>query len=350
MPYPSRHCLRLAVKLCSALMFSFLAAGQTHAQNAEEVFKAYFDNWFQVEIIIFERIEKPSPDPEVWPKNPSLAYPAKLTFFRDEVVQDSADAEANPEDNQAFLALLKKGRADDAFSKKLISSLSEAELARLTPKEKPYVKLGAASQQLQNDAKLIARDRASRVLFHEAWRQPFHDEKEAYSLVITGGDLYDKHYELEGTIHLYVSRYLHIQTNLWLTQFDANTGQNMEHWPWLPSRPEASATTITPENENSSSASDNTSEMSSGIDTNLPSLEFGFQAGSELTFSNQASKPLFDDFASVAAQPYIIRQLVLMQQKRRMRSTELHYIDHPRLGILIRIDPYAPKFADKNAR
>jgi hypothetical protein len=25
---------------------------------------------------------------------------------------------------------------------------------------------------------------------------------------------------------------------------------------------------------------------------------------------------------------------------RRMRSTELHYIDHPRLGIIVRIDPY----------
>jgi hypothetical protein len=25
---------------------------------------------------------------------------------------------------------------------------------------------------------------------------------------------------------------------------------------------------------------------------------------------------------------------------RRMRSTEVHYIDHPRLGIIVRIDPY----------
>ena len=31
---------------------------------------------------------------------------------------------------------------------------------------------------------------------------------------------------------------------------------------------------------------------------------------------------------------------VRTNQSRRMRSDEVHYIDHPRLGILVRIDPY----------
>ena len=28
--------------------------------------------------------------------------------------------------------------------------------------------------------------------------------------------------------------------------------------------------------------------------------------------------------------------------KRRMRSAQIHYIDHPRVGLLVRIDPHAP--------
>ncbi len=37
-----------------------------------------------------------------------------------------------------------------------------------------------------------------------------------------------------------------------------------------------------------------------------------------------------------SSQPYRIRL------RRRMRSNELHYVDHPRLGILIRARPYRP--------
>lgn len=30
------------------------------------------------------------------------------------------------------------------------------------------------------------------------------------------------------------------------------------------------------------------------------------------------------------------------REHRRMRSRELHYIDHPRIGVLVRVDAYAP--------
>lgn len=33
-------------------------------------------------------------------------------------------------------------------------------------------------------------------------------------------------------------------------------------------------------------------------------------------------------------------QLYRLQQSRRMRSTELHYLDHPVLGMIIRVSPY----------
>jgi hypothetical protein len=37
------------------------------------------------------------------------------------------------------------------------------------------------------------------------------------------------------------------------------------------------------------------------------------------------------------AYPY--RHAVALQQKRRMRSKEIHYIDHPMLGLIIKFTP-----------
>jgi len=36
---------------------------------------------------------------------------------------------------------------------------------------------------------------------------------------------------------------------------------------------------------------------------------------------------------------YPYRHAVALQQKRRMRSKEIHYIDHPMLGIIIKFTP-----------
>ena len=201
-----------------------------------------------------------------------------------------------------------------------------------------------------------------RLLFHNAWRQPFYSQEQAPALVITGGDLYEDHYELEGTISLSLSRYLHIHTNLWLTQFEANTGKNEEHWRWLPDRP----TPTSVANEGEADLDFDTSELSTSLDGNtlgsnsinsnslgsfddIPSLNTGLDSDSlSFNFGNNSSTTYFDDLGNFIEHPYMIRQIVTIQQKRRMRSGELHYIDHPRLGILIRIDPYQPEFSAIN--
>ena len=36
---------------------------------------------------------------------------------------------------------------------------------------------------------------------------------------------------------------------------------------------------------------------------------------------------------------YPWRHAVLMQQSRRMRSNELHYLDHPLLGVVVKLTP-----------
>ena len=361
----------------------------SHSQTPEEVFNAYYKDWFQVEIIIFERLEIADEDPEAWPKNVELKYPSDIAFLVDPnapVTDDepeSAEQESEqitpPEEttsgqdvvnNREFLELLKKSGASDAFTQKLLEKLSESEIARLTPNELPYQFLDEETQQLGDESRRLGRDRKMRLLFHEAWRQPFYAKEQAPSIVITGGDLFEDHYELEGSITLFLSRYLHIHTNLWLTQFDANTGKDEEHWRWLPDRPEPKTEVEATDGMDNNTTGEitfdtnlNTSNLNSTFDNNtfdsnisnasnglpsfddIPSLNMGFDSDSlDFNLNDGGSTTYFDDLGNFIEHPYVIRQIVSVKQQRRMRSGELHYIDHPRLGILIRIDPYQPEF------
>src|SRR5690554_4553942 len=104
------------------------------------------------------------------------------------------------------------------------------------PRDPNYL-LPSSERELNRYANALGRHSGHRVLFHEAWRQPFRDNREAPPVIITGGDAYGSHFELEGSIRVTLSRYLHLNTNLWLTRFDPNTGQTPGTWPQLPNRP-----------------------------------------------------------------------------------------------------------------
>ncbi len=181
------------------------------------------ERWFEVELLIFAQPKSETANKEFWPSDITLEYPKNWVELK------------NP--NSASIDLRR-----DAFY--------------LLP-DKAH-KLTAEKMQLR-------WSKAHRPLLHEAWRQPVFDKNNAPSILIHAGRQYDDHRELEGSIQLSVSRYLHLQTNLWFTEFARNT----------------------------------------------------------------------DD--SVSPRP---NRVTRIQQKRRMRSKDLHYIDHPLVGILILITPY----------
>src|SRR5690606_28060857 len=71
--------------------------------------------------------------------------------------------------------------------------------------------------------------------------QPMSSPDKAPALILHGGKRYGDHYELQGYITLSVSRFLHIQTDLWLSGFSVNHGQDIGHWPQLPLEPHIAA-------------------------------------------------------------------------------------------------------------
>lgn len=161
-----------------------------------------------------------------------------------------------------------------------------------------------------------------RVLFHEAWRQYVTGEDQAPWILIEGGESYGDHRELEGSININVARYLHILTDLWFTEFQINTGQSHRQWPSLPENPLKRLERI--------SAQDSAPSAGLGI-----TRKIRFDDSPE--GANNGLDTLLNDFLEA---PYMPRRIYTLEQRRRMRSNELHYLDHPRLGLLIKILPY----------
>lgn len=145
---------------------------------------------------------------------------------------------------------------------------------------------------LGTEARRIARSAGREVLAHLAWRQPFEAEAPAWPVLVLGGDGAAGTPELVGTVGVALRRYLHAEVDLY--------------------RAEPLPVDAAPER-----ALPGPAEPS-------PFLQPGAVERLE-------------------AEPPPGTGWVHVQQTRRMRSGELHYLDHPRLGVLLRIEPWEPE-------
>jgi len=150
----------------------------------------------------------------------------------------------------------------------------------------PFQLLPADAMQLNKEADAIAGRRNLHVLLHAAWRQTVDDPAHATAVIISGGKQFGEHHELEGTFKLSVEHFLRADANLWLSRF-SNSAAETPAKTALPNPPGAIA-------------------------------------------------PGADD-----GQHYFATQTVVLQEQRRLRSGELHYLDHPRLGLIVFVIPVA---------
>jgi hypothetical protein len=265
-----------------ALLFCSIEASQANTRH---------QGWYQVEMIVFARRHVTTE--EQWPKTIKLRYPTRWVNLKN---PDSL-ANAIPDSNA-------------------ISSSGSIDLA-----SEPYWQLPATERALNNQARALERNPDYQLLFHQAWRQQITSERQASAILINGGKTYGKHQELEGSITLSVATYLKISTNLWFSQFDpapteisldmTEPDADTNQWPEIPLRPDYISSTIAPTSQDSTQS-----------------------------ISTEQASPLLNLPVAEEKDPYIPRLIVLMKQMRDMRSSEVHYLDHPLLGVVIKITPY----------
>ncbi|QEI12275.1 CsiV family protein [Cellvibrio japonicus] len=271
-------------RLHLSILLILLTVGGSCAANAQ----GRNEGWYQVELVVFAR--RNAKTEEHWPRDIKLRYPSRWVELK------------NP--NQT------SSHTDNTHTS--ASGSTNVDLTR-----EPYWLLPATERTLNDQAHRLAHNSGYQLLFHEAWRQPVTSAKNAQGILISGGQSYGKHLELEGSITLSVATYLKLSTTLWFTQFNVNVDQaTAQEWPSIPLRP------------NYRPASQPALTLESDI--------------------NLLDDPLADwSTANVLAAeeestPYVPRQIVLMKEVRDMRSNEVHYLDHPLLGVIVKVTPYNP--------
>lgn len=294
----------------STVLYAINAIGDSHEPNSiepkeisetavEEVTEA---RWYKVDLVIFAQNILVEDDPENWPTYPILNQSSPLIDLVYPIEEEQTEDEITEESEASLLDILE----------------DESEIENGLPKGPEdlvaFATLPEASRILDEYVQKLENDKRTRILFYESWNHPIMSDELAIPVRITGGDQFGNLDELSGWVDIHVSRYLHVETNLYLTDiiesnnpFDLVTG-----------------------NSNFKADIVNTTQTDAEI------TQFG---GIGLFSTDEFDidrKPL-DPNANYAYQVAI--NSAQMSEKRRLRSKELHYIDNPKFGLLIYFTP-----------
>ncbi len=232
--------------------------------------------WFQVELILFAQKKGAPLDAEQWQDIEDLTLPDTLLELH------------FPQ---------KTGATEGSIPGKTDSGTSE-NTAKLPP---AYQLLGKDALQLTNTAKKLRRSSRFTTLLHIAWQQPTYDRQQAQPIFFMEGmdkPLFVKedgktgppNPRFVGTVTLSVERYLHLAADLLyrqsVTQHSAISISDLDLW----------------------------------YDRPYPTL-------------NEPQGPAYQLESWQAMRGFQLKE------SRRMRSKEVHYLDHPFMGLVVVITP-----------
>ena len=363
--------------------------------------------WFKVELLVFanESTEQPAGAAiaEQWEPTPTLAYPLASRFLVDtaRVAQNAAEFKGDSlvdEYGRQIISFITDdtgtpGQApfNEAVNTPVdtpsapvpvpptpvyqegtlpasVPAARETAMAKALVLPRPFVLLRADYREMRGKAALMERGGRYTVLFHETWVQPVGPEKRSLPIVLDRSGDTQEWSRLQGTINLFLSRYLHVQTNLWL-----NTAGEYLPGTWqMPAPPLGPPSLIIEEQElidlatatgempqssrpGAEEAADALEVNASGTDiarqseTPMASGLLTQETGDGLTapYSNDSITGLEGGESAEAVSPiYPYRHAVLLEQTRRMRSNEIHYIDHPLMGVIIKFTPITAEELD----
>ena len=144
-----------------------------------------------------------------------------------------------------------------------------------------FVSLPTDQLILKNEARMLEKNAGYKVLVHQSWRQILKGNKTINWVDIRGGYAWAGHQQLEGSLGFSKGRFLHVHSDLHLNQF--------------------------------------------------PSIQS--------TSSQRAKQNLLSAGQSLVP---IVETRYSLTQRRKMRSNELHYLDHPKLVLLVKVISYTP--------
>ncbi|MEM8660538.1 MAG: CsiV family protein [Pseudomonadota bacterium] len=385
----------------SLLITAGLTGGTSHASEEER--------WFRVELLVFANNTTPNPGaaltPEQWEATPDLGYPTAARFLIDpqRVASNASEFEGDsvldeygiqiitPQSDKEVTEGLDSPLIDAADEPPVLEAPEEA-VADLTPAPvrptpvyqgeipegailpdatsplptelrlpEPFVLLPADYLEFGERANRMRNGGEYTVLFHQSWVQPVTGSSTSLPIVLdySGDELFWP--PLQGTIDIHLARYLEVTTHLWL-----NTSGDYFPGAWqMPAPPLGPPSLIVEEelidiagviselpDDSLASAQDATDSLEIGgssealdasdLDLNSTVTVDGLSAMDSVLDPNSPTSSTEEETGPV----YPYRHAVLLEQTRRMRSNEVHYIDHPVLGVVVKFTPLDPEELD----
>ena len=310
----SRGCLTLA----AGVLGNQLLMNQAEAQNA-----LFGDHWYEVEMMLVAYKNTTSIDGEHWEQ---WIDPASTPMHL--ISQPSRQPDA-------LQQLYRQQQWLDAWLTSLPLGYQAPESHAL-----PYGVL--SERMLEREASRIDPQGDMSVIWHQRWIEAVQPEageiRHPVSISLPG----EPEIKVEGTFSLYLSRYLHITTDLYVQHLS----EQMPEEPVLQQIESANGDVIALSSENSLIANaagelpmQNTTTQALGINAaTIPQPSaIPAQQPSELELSLLANQPTLQQALKIDGR-YPVRA-AHVKLARRMRSNELHYLDHPMLGVVIQLTP-----------
>ncbi|MGX5174058.1 CsiV family protein [Aliikangiella sp. IMCC44653] len=163
--------------------------------------------------------------------------------------------------------------------------------------------------------------------------------------------------ELDGDITIYVNRYLHIKTNLFLRRPDKEAVEIFELEPILAGESNNLIPTSSYLQQDSQQSeqggNQHINQLSADNRFKLPQDNQTNDLSAANLTNNHQSQLVWDigeNFLESESEKRYIERLFNypIQQSRRVRSGELHFFDHPLMGVLVLITPYELPSFDKD--
>lgn len=371
--------LSLAKLLICSLSFFYAgsALGESKAERLPE-----FEDVYRIELIIFTNRNNldafndnddntNSEVAEDWSAKSELSYPDKLVFLhpaRLELVTS--------ENNDGTVNIPVPQREE------LVKSIPESELNSEQPAdirtavEKALASLplleyvDSETHLLKDMATSIGRRSNHKVLFHQAWHQELGAAEIAPSIPISGGEIFDNHRELEGSIKLNKDRYLHITSDLWLTQYVLRNDAQWDKFTAEPTENSLLAAKIIDVNpvpdfpldvvriaedtaireaalakllEDEALYEFTLEQDSSSVNAPLRPLPFDDDVIDEPLESEALDadiEALVSEATELSFDLFEASKTYVLKEHRKMKRAEVHFLDHPMMGLIIQITKY----------
>lgn len=328
-----------------------------HADTAADVHGALKERWYTTELIIFRNLDAPAREslllegermsvaeerrrgtqlelPEDDPAlnkltlDPEVASDAGLTTVQVLTTDERPELDAEPWDE------IKDYESAPDLGELVARNMATWETQLRARDGEP---MSEEELQLTATAEKLLRSRGVEVLLHTGWTQAVPARDAGESITLSAGDEYadprdgSARARLEGEVTVTLGRYLHVHPTLFYTPQDT-------------SQPDLDLVEQEPAGPMSAVARAREAARAAGAASGAPEVRDLSSSSSALDrLREREVKERFEQTGPQQTTATNFEQelppYIRLDQSRRVRSGELHYIDHPELGVIVRITP-----------